>query len=1391
MNKILNWYYQSTVLALFKKKRFKHGLSIACFHIGIVSLFIFLFVLGSFSSSGQSETIWEENFTYNDGTTSATKDGIIWSADGVNSWGDGVAVYNNRLKLERTDRDNGIRNTWILDTSIDLLGYINVIISIDISSSANMETAQDYIQVEYKLDNGSWIILETNGYLQGNLIGTVNTTQSGLSGSSLLLRIVASNNNDEIYYVDNVIVTGLLTVSPSCAILSTPANGASGVELNTELDWNTDVYSTDYYFFFGTDNPPTNLINGSSLTATYYSPPADLNANTTYFWKVVPYNSTGQPSGCPVWSFTTGTEAVVDTIVKQLFNAGQDLIFTFPFNSCAIISDALLTITVKGDINEDNSNEFYNIIGENGIIGQMGPTLSGVNNDCDVETKQFTIINSDIQASAADNTITIIADPQLGVDEICPINDPSYVEMRLRYSYVSIPNCFITAPATVCKNEQNIIISGPTEMSSYSWSITNGDAVISGSNTSEFLTVNAGSNDFTVDLIVENYPGCSSSCSVDVTVDPESVVVGNVSADQSICLGNSPSDITLTGSVGTIQWQLSTDNINFTDIAGATSVILSSATIGTPNTTTYYRAMVDGGLCVARTEVVTINVLGDLMATITGGNSPICGNTSPGTITATGSGGSGSYTFQWYLNGVATSTNQNYDPGNLTNDATIYCEVTSFPCGTISTSSLDIVVNMPATPVIGTITQPDCITTTGSVVLNGLPASGAWQISQNPGNITTIGSGSNTTISGLLPGTYNFTVTEERTGLACPGTGTGLLGEYFNNMTLSGVPALTRTDATVDFNWGNGSPDPAIGTNNFSVRWSGKILPCYSEIYTFSTNSDDGIRLWVNGVQLINNWTDHGPTVNTGNIALTAGQKYDIVLEFYENGGGAVAELSWSSATQNNQIIPQSNLYLNSDFIPSCASLSSVDVVINTSSTSVTTQPSTLNIKYCENESASALTVEANGSGLSYQWYSNTSASTIGATAVGTDNPSYMPSTSSAGTLYYYVVISGDCTPDVTSNFSGAVTVTPQINNNSISVIGTVCAMADENSNAVLTAPSGTVFNNVGFASYGIPDGICESFTLGTCHATTSQAVCEGFLLGNNTATIPATNGIFGDPCLGTFKRLYVQASYNNILFEICEGDLPGIISGSLPSGGNGSYTYLWESSTTNSVSGFAIASGTNNTQNYTPGTLSQTTWFRRIITSGECSSTSEAFEISVFPAATVTTALVSPTSVCGSGSVSFSATASFGAIKWYDASSGGTEITNLSPTISSTTTYYAEATISGSCISASRTAVTATVIPLPTAAISSNSTPICEEEDAEFTITGTSGAIVTYTINGGADTTVALSGGTGTVIITGAITDQILTLVSVADANCSKTLSESSTVTVNPLPASGEIIPD
>ncbi|MEQ8997305.1 MAG: PA14 domain-containing protein [Coleofasciculus sp. B1-GNL1-01] len=147
------------------------------------------------------------------------------------------------------------------------------------------------------------------------------------------------------------------------------------------------------------------------------------------------------------------------------------------------------------------------------------------------------------------------------------------------------------------------------------------------------------------------------------------------------------------------------------------------------------------------------------------------------------------------------------------------------------------------------------------------------------------------------------------------GNGTGLTAEYYNNRDFTDL-ALTRTDETVDFNWGSGSPDAAIDSNTYSVRWTGFVEPLYSETYQFKTSSDDGVRLWVNDQLLVDNWTDHAVTDNRGTIDLEAGQQYEIRMEYYENWGKSVAQLAWSSASQSEEIIPQSQLYAanSSDF---------------------------------------------------------------------------------------------------------------------------------------------------------------------------------------------------------------------------------------------------------------------------------------------------------------------------------------------------------------------------------------------------------------------------------------------------------------------------------------------
>jgi hypothetical protein len=149
------------------------------------------------------------------------------------------------------------------------------------------------------------------------------------------------------------------------------------------------------------------------------------------------------------------------------------------------------------------------------------------------------------------------------------------------------------------------------------------------------------------------------------------------------------------------------------------------------------------------------------------------------------------------------------------------------------------------------------------------------------------------------------------------GTGTGLQGQYWSNQhetpnepgTFDGPPTLTRVDPTIDFNFGNGSPDPTISANTFAVIWSGQIQPYYSDSYTFTATTDDGVRVWVDNHLIIDQWINHGAAAWSGTISLNANQKYSFVMEYYENTGAALAQLAWSGSIQPNQIIPQSQLY--------------------------------------------------------------------------------------------------------------------------------------------------------------------------------------------------------------------------------------------------------------------------------------------------------------------------------------------------------------------------------------------------------------------------------------------------------------------------------------------------
>ncbi|MBC7783065.1 MAG: PQQ-dependent sugar dehydrogenase, partial [Burkholderiales bacterium] len=138
--------------------------------------------------------------------------------------------------------------------------------------------------------------------------------------------------------------------------------------------------------------------------------------------------------------------------------------------------------------------------------------------------------------------------------------------------------------------------------------------------------------------------------------------------------------------------------------------------------------------------------------------------------------------------------------------------------------------------------------------------------------------------------------------------GDGLAATYHNNINFTGT-TVAQIDPTINFDWGDGSPDALITSDTFSAQWTGKIQALETGTYTFRTTSDDGIRLWMNDVLLVDAFIDQAPTSYSNTIDLAAGGLYNIRIDYYENGGGASAKLEWQRPGKAMETVPTHVLF--------------------------------------------------------------------------------------------------------------------------------------------------------------------------------------------------------------------------------------------------------------------------------------------------------------------------------------------------------------------------------------------------------------------------------------------------------------------------------------------------
>ncbi|NEM96471.1 Ig-like domain-containing protein [Pontibacter burrus] len=320
-------------------------------------------------------------------------------------------------------------------------------------------------------------------------------------------------------------------------------------------------------------------------------------------------------------------------------------------------------------------------------------------------------------------------------------------------------------------------------------------------------------------------------------------------------------------------------------------------------------------------------------------------------------------------------------------------------------------------------------------------------------------------------------------------------------------------------------------------------------------------------------------------------------------------------------------------------------------------------------------------SGVTYKWYdAETNGSLLHTGA------SYTTTALTATTSYYLEAVNtkgvASARTKATVTISGAA---PAV----ATIAGPKAACADETVTYTATAEEG-VTNYI----WSVPTNWTIVAGAGTAQITVTTA-------GNSGEVSLKVANNCGESEIATHTVTIEAPVTNNIISEaqvICIGQLAQTITGSLPKGGNGTYSYEWQISTDGT--NFIVAPGTNNGQNYTPGNLTSDAYFRRVVTSG-CSEKHISDAVKITVSATPAAPVVSAVTICSgqSATVQVSNSESTVTYRWFTSEAGSSPVhegaTFATNPLTSNTAYYVEAVNATGCVSA-RTKVTIAVNEVP-----------------------------------------------------------------------------------------------
>ncbi len=796
---------------------------------------------------------------------------------------------------------------------------------------------------------------------------------------------------------------------PACVTNTSPANGAVlATQTTAALTWPAAATATSYdvYLWTGATPPATPTAN---VATTSYNASA-LTAGTLYNWYIAPRNASGAATGCAVSNKTTFTTASagatpgLGTGLQGVYYNGTafagtplltriDPTINFELTYATVLSPA------PGIVPQDN----YSVRWTGQVKAQFTETYTFYTLSDDgirLYVNGVQLVNNFVNQGATEKsgTISLVAGQKYDI-LIEYFEGTGEAVTKLSWSSASTPKAIVPQSQLYPPGFVDPTVPGCTSNTSPA----------NGSTIATALTATLGWNSapdatsYDVYIWTGATPPATPTANVATTSYNASgltantlynwyVIPKNAVGSASGCSGNSTSFTTgapppvctsnLLPANNAVLGTANTASLSWTAAATATSYDVYIWTGATPPATPTANVATTSYNATGLTAGTTYNWY--VSPKNAGGNATGCNTSQTAFVTAAA---------------PAPPCTINTSPANNATIATPNTAALSWNTA-LNATSYDVYVYTGATPPA----SPTANTTLASYTATGLTPSTVYSwfvVPKNAaGSATGCGTSARTSFS-----------------TSAPAAGTGLQGVYYNGTAFAGTPLLTRIDPTINFELTYStvlSPAPGIvPQDNYSVRWTGQVKALYSETYTFYTLSDDGIRLYVNGVQLVNNFINQGATEKSGTISLVAGQKYDILIEYFEGTGEAVTKLSWSSASTPKAIVPQSQLYppgFVDPTVPGCTS--------NTSPANGSTIATALTATLGWNSAPDATSYDV------YIWTGATPPATPTANVATT---SYNASGLTANTLYNWYVIpknavgsASGCSGNSTSFTTGA-----------------------------------------------------------------------------------------------------------------------------------------------------------------------------------------------------------------------------------------------------------------------------------------------------------------------------------------------------------------------------------